>query len=346
MMGGVLKTESWFSWGWLFVVVAVLAAGGYIWWSKQDHRERAAVGRIVGVQLFEGGEATTVTTPAGKVTVRIGDRVSELPDGAESWPSGLRAPRKGSFVGVSIDAESPSGPFLRTGTATEVKLPEFTLVAGGHRYSLDDLRPDRMNSVSAMIGSRSGYLAVAETKGTAQLEVVHDGERGLFGIWGGATDPGRFASSAEQTFPSPQASCGEPKVSVAFALRDLRQACRVGAVRTQYIAGLGWAAPGKDWLAVAVELRAPVIHGDDSNHWVGYEPTGRPTMTYAFGKDKKPAVSTFGRGSNLVLFTSVAENSEASLTAGLRYDTKKDWAGSLTSGPLTMVFTSTWTVPV
>ncbi|TCC24386.1 hypothetical protein [Kribbella sindirgiensis] len=342
----MLKSERWFSWGWLFVVLAVLAAGGYIWWSKQDHRERAALGRIVRAEPFEGGQETAVMTPAGKVTVRIGDRVSELPDGQDGLPNQLRAPRKGSFVGISIDSEDGARTVLRTNTATEIKLPEFTLVVGGHRYSLDDLRPDRMNSDSTMIGTKSGYLAIAGTTGNAQLEVVHDGERGLFGIWGGATDPGRFANLDAQEFPVAEASCGEPRVSVAFARRDLRQACSVGAVRTQYVAGLGWSAAGTDWLAVSVRLRVPVIHGDDSNHWDTYEPTGQPAIAYSFGQDKKPAVSTFGTGSAPILFASVTEHSTTTFGIGLRYDAKRDEFSTRISGPKAIKLASTWTIPI
>lgn len=346
MMGDVLKSERWFSWGWLFVVVAVLAAGGYIWWSKQDHRERADAGRIVSAGPVEGGEETEVMTPAGKVTVRIGDRVSELPDGDDGLPNQLRAPRKGSFVGVSIDAEAGALTVLRTNTTTEIKLPEFTLVVEGHRYSLNALRPARVNSTTTMSGARSGYLAVAGTTGTAQLEVVHDGERGLFGIWGGATDPGRFASLRAQAFPVAEASCGIPKVSVAFALSDLERSCSVGAVRTQYVAGLGWSAPGTDWLAVRVRLSVPVVHAGKSNHWDTYEPTGQPAIAYTFGQEKKPAVSTFGTGSTPILFAPVTEHSTTTLGIGLRYDATKDGFSSRISGPGTIKLTSTWTIPI
>ncbi|MDX2971151.1 hypothetical protein [Kribbella solani] len=98
-------------------------------------------------------------------------------------------------------------------------------------------------------------------------------------------------------------------------------ACRYASVRAAYVTGLGWAAPGKDWLAVAVGLKPKVVVAPGSGV---YGPVGSPVTTYVFGANTKPTATNAHRGATPILFTAIPTGANLTLTAGIRYTAKQE----------------------
>ncbi|MDX3006279.1 hypothetical protein PWY87_31675 [Kribbella solani] len=121
-------------------------------------------------------------------------------------------------------------------------------------------------------------------------------------------------------------------------------ACRYASVRAAYVTGLGWAAPGKDWLAVAVGLKPKVVVAPGSGV---YGPVGSPVTTYVFGANTKPTATNAHRGATPILFTAIPTGANLTLTAGIRYTAKQeDWAAKANHSPKSIAIAATWILPV
>jgi hypothetical protein len=271
------------------VVVAVLAAlavGATSWWFVRDDRPRADVGQVVpAADGTVEGARSTVAIPWARLDVVVAEPSRGLPSTRVAGTD-LRAPRGGSFVGISVDlAEDRLIPMPRTATAGP-RPAGFTLLADGRRYPVTGLMD---GGAPALFGEIAVHLAVEGSPEHLELEVTFDGESQTVDPRGDADRPGRFAELAGVPRDFPAKSCGQAMWPRRFGVANAAPTCTIRwAARVPYVAGLGWAAPGRAWLAVTAETTPP--------QRVRWSPeTGAPATEY--GVDViGPAPATFQLG--------------------------------------------------
>lgn len=242
----------------LFGVVVVLICGASIWFFGRDDRPRAEAGQLVDPEsgVVVTGRSTTVAIPWGRLVITAGQPVEELPT-KSLMPPDLRAPRGGSFVGLTVNADAKQLlPLPRTLTG-DVLAPGLVLVADGRRYPVEGLVQVAKSRGNLAPGERSGFVAVKGTPTDLKLEVEYDGRRQTVDLNGGPGEPGRFAELDRVTMRYAERDCGRATWPARFgnALETVPR-CRITwAQRMPYVAGLGWAPDGKTWLVVTQLVR-------------------------------------------------------------------------------------------
>lgn len=247
--------------GVVVVVLSLLVATGAL----AEEPPRARVGDVLVVTDGAGdwggridlGEADDLLLPWARLEVRTGPAVTDLATDSGSAP--LDPPAGGSLVPVDVTLDLEGSPQLTTVPGSAPATAEAVLRAGGRDYPLTgpgglDLGPWEPGEPQ----SKLVWVAVDGEPDDVRVAVDVDGRAQVVG-----GDPGRAVELAEvpaEGAPDDAAGtpCGLPVATRSSGLRLDRtgpRTCRVDvAFRTPYVAGLGWAADGRDFVVVQSQV--------------------------------------------------------------------------------------------
>lgn len=253
------STRSWLIIG-LVVVVVGAAAGILAWTAFRDDRPQAQAGAVVVAPLNAAvrGSTAEVYVPWGRFELTLGSPREELP---ELLRDEKRAPDGGGFVGLSlaiggVDTLLPL-PFVEGG---RYQTPRATLVADDMRYPVPQLTRGLVTpGGSNLLAQKSVkvFVATADMPKKLSLEITYDGMTQTVSSSGSVT-PGRFAALQDVTRKAEPISCGEPHRSGEQLAGSESAECTLTRVgRLPYVAGLGWADSGQEWLVMAAEIEPP-----------------------------------------------------------------------------------------
>ncbi len=209
---------------------------------------------------------------------RVSEPQDDLPDLLGARPN-VQAPEDGSFVRVEVNAKE-SFP-LTVISARYVSEVELVLRADGTDYPLSGRGGIVLDPAGTNPRSEDRWVAVQGHPEDLSVVVRLDGEEQVVDASDGSVDPGRFVDLAglptiqEQFQNRTSFSCGrftrldDSPITLPY---PQYVDCRVAQVmRTPYVDGLGWAEPGREFLAVQIERPNQIdVTVDD----------GAPTDTY------------------------------------------------------------------
>ncbi|WP_188839108.1 hypothetical protein [Flexivirga endophytica] len=329
-------------WPWVVVAVVLVAlvAGAVGWRTHETHRGVQVGDRLDGITVFSGqteAEPERMTLPVafGSLIVTVG---SAREVGERSHL--VRAPEGATLVEVSWSpTTSFLGPVVWSGaSARERRDPgaDLTLVTGGRRYPI----------ATSVTTADEGTSAVVVVEGDASDARVE------------ARIAGRTIQERTGTI-SPRAPRAEGYTGCQDTVDKTYSwvACNLPAYRSLYVAGLGVAPAGKEWLVVSGasvtrEHRAISVYGDDEQR-AEYIPSGAPKVSVTVeGVTTGPRVA----GSDKVTGDAVQLADRAwlvpedrSSTVRLRYRlptaldrSESDWPGAPAKGEVDVSTTTTY----
>jgi hypothetical protein len=242
------------------------------------------------------GTSATVQLPSGTLDVTVSkplDDVEKADVGGQ--PTDVDG---GRYVGVSWDFNQRSGgnAAVIIPLAQTVKPARISLVADGHRYPVADAYNVALSGRGIQdVAARDRYVAVEGDSDELRLEVTYDGLAQQVEFPSGKVRATRATALADIRQTREVQKCralGEPDL---HGLTKVPIDCRANATaRLPYVAGLGWAKPGREW--AVVDVAAGI--GPGQAQWkrpgrdgsVRYVVFGRPKTTFAV--DGKPPART------------------------------------------------------
>ncbi len=233
------------------LLIAALAGGG-IWLSQQEEPETEP-GTLVE-QAADGllvGRSTDVRVPWGRLQVTITDPL----DSVDTDAGTVRGPLVG--VQVELRATDDTVPVDRIPDAS-LEDPVFAVTADGEDWELPALT-GWVDGVAISPGARRQYVAVPRGAEDVEVTVTYDGVTQTIDAATADVSTGAAAPLYDASFARPGAPCGDQLWSTgAAAVEGVGSACFVrSSVTHPYVAGLGWAPEGSQWLVVTVIPGSP-----------------------------------------------------------------------------------------
>lgn len=237
----------------LLAVVATLLGGCR---AGGDEGERVGSGDVVSTHGDIHGRPVFVETPVGRLDVVVSDPVEKTTDVAGQ---DLRAPEKGSLVGVQWTWDSLTGFAAMAPDQADPVVPRVRLVADGHEYDLGTavLRDPRAPDEPVLNYRGTAWVAVRGTPDELAVAVDYDGldQRAEVGEMG--DDVSRLLTPAGVLYRQPDElarhtiDCGHPVAAGRGPLRDRSGQCRLDVARVPYERTAGWVTDVQDrWLVV------------------------------------------------------------------------------------------------
>ena len=274
-------------------LVVLLASVGALYWTVlKDDRPRVKGGTVVVAPLDTvHGSTADVYVPWGRFRLTIGTPTEELPEGLRD---GQRAPEDGRFVGLSleigqVDSLLPMA-FTKYGGYRE---PQVTLVADGEPHPVPQLTEwiVRRGGNLRVAFSRDVFVAIDSMPTTLWVEVSYDGATQTVSSSGNVT-PGRFASLRHTSIDNEPIPCGKAQGPPQRKSAAESASCTVTrAGRLPYVAGLGWADKGREWLVLLTEIGEPDAEVDSEYTTTTYSIAGQHPASQVKANDTGPPLT-------------------------------------------------------
>lgn len=248
----------------LVLVIATLAGGGV--WLSQREQDGLKAGTLISETASEAlvGRTAEVRIPWGSLQVTISEPIEETEDGR-------RAGHDASLVGVQVALDGPEDLLVADRLPDGgLQDPTFTLVADEEEYLLEGLTGWVEDNEIAQVARRQ-YVAVKGEPSQISLRVGFDGVDQVVDALTGDVDRDAAEPLYELGFASGAQPCGDPLWSPgASDVGENVTTCVVtSAAQRPYVAGLGWAPEGKNWMVVTVLTGAPTeFEGPDGTYEV------------------------------------------------------------------------------
>jgi len=248
----------------LILVIAVLAGGGM--WLSQREQDGLKAGTLISETASEAlvGRTAEVRVPWGSLQVTVSEPIEETEDGKQ-------AGHDASLVGVQVALDGPedllAADRLPDGALQD---PTFTLVADEEEYLLEGLTGWVEGNEIAQVARRQ-YVAVKGEPAEISLRVGYDGADQVVDGLTGDVDRDAAEPLYELGFANGAQPCGDPLWSTgASDVGENVTTCVVtSSAQRPYVAGLGWAPEGKNWMVVTVMTGAPTeFAGPDGTYAV------------------------------------------------------------------------------
>lgn len=252
----------------LALAVVTLDEGG-------ESRPRAGAGSIFDNPYAEDPlpRRANVVLPWQHLDVAVGTPQGELP-AALGERADVAPPEGGSFVRVDIEpTRQGEVPFIATARPLQTQV-EVVLRADGAEYPLDPPGGIEIDVNAPMSYSAADrWVAVPGRPSDIEVAVIVDGEEQT------VHSDGTVTSGRAADLPAPRATEEEPvacgkatrggstRVSVPDYIDEL--SCEITTVvRTPYVDGVGWAPPGREYLAILyTNDRLSSVVADDGEEW-------------------------------------------------------------------------------
>ncbi|WP_310526337.1 hypothetical protein [Nocardioides sp.] len=248
----------------LVLVIAVLAGGGV--WLSQREQGGLKAGTLVSETASEAlvGRTAEVRVPWGTLQVTVSEPIAETEDGKQ-------AGRGASLVGVQVALDGPEDLLVADRLpGGALQDPTFTLVADEQEYLLEGLAGWVEDNEIAQVARRQ-YVAVKGEPEQISLRVGYDGVDQVVDGLTGDLDRDAAKPLYELGFASGAQPCADPLWSPgASDVGENVTTCLVtSSAQRPYVAGLGWAPEGKNWMVVTVLTGAPTeFEGPDGTYEV------------------------------------------------------------------------------
>lgn len=331
--------------------VAAVATTTVIWFDRHDRVQAGTTYPALSVD----GRSSTVLIPLGKMNLTVSQPMATVPG------QDRRPPRGGSFVGVAWKTDPFSLPQEARLPLTNVaSQPRLALVAGGRSYPLPSMRAGLIRGASGPVvtGDGGAFVAVDGPVDQMSVRVEYDGATQSVDVRSGKRDPGPAANlyTLKPAQPSEQ-KCPEQRPASGDEISGWVLQCSVStASAVPYVAGLGWARPGEQWVVLNV---TSALTGELA--WKPFPGSGR-SVTYdvdgprsTFRLDGVLATSALpgmdatayrdSRGSGTLIFANVI-GAPLSLRITQTYAGKVDETNGLTGFPQRPTVTLERTVPL
>lgn len=301
--------------GVMTVVIAALVAGGVMLVHRHSDNDRLAVGASRQGDYSMGGGYFSGTygfeVPGAKISVNLetGNRGSKLDDTTYK-STRIKAPRDGLLVHLDWFATSTGGVATKYIGAHEVTSDEPAgTYTGGHRTKLSVRSKGNPVTVDPAIVPKPGYgsggsadddsnekvVAVRGALADLELVITFQGRTQSVTLVNGRRVMGDFASLYDATGSKsrPVSIERDEPGDAGAAGAVLRSNCDVllgGMFRTPYLDGLGWAAPGRQWILVegaGYQTEADTARWTDGDH-VAYYVSARAPKTTITANGRKP----------------------------------------------------------
>jgi hypothetical protein len=266
------------------ILIAALAGGGI--WLSQREESGTTPGTLVE-QRADGllvGRSTDVRVPWGRLQVTVTEPLDSVDTGDGTL--------QGRFVGVQVElrATDDTVPVDRLPDAS-LEDPTFGVTADGETWQLPALT-GWVDGTEISPGARREYVALPEGAEEVSVSVTYDGVAQTIDAATADVTTGDAAPLYDASFARPGAPCGDQLWSPGAAAVDgAESGCFVrSSVTHPYVAGLGWAPAGSQWLVVSVIPGPPTAFegrrgtyevGDDgveTSYGLGFE---EPVEVYA-----------------------------------------------------------------
>jgi len=248
----------------LILVIAVLAGGGV--WLSQREQDGLKAGTLISETASEAlvGRTAEVRVPWGSLQVTVSEPIEETGDGKQ-------AGHDASLVGVQVALDGPEDLLVADRLPDgAMQDPTFTLVADEEEYLLEGLTGWVGDNEIAQVARRQ-YVAVKGEPAEISLRMGYDGVDQVVDGLTGDVDRDAAEPLYELGFASGAQPCGDPLWSPgASDVGENVTTCVVtSSAQRPYVAGLGWAPEGKNWMVVMVLTGAPTeFEGPDGTYEV------------------------------------------------------------------------------
>ena len=248
----------------LVLVIAVLAGGGV--WLSQREQDGLKAGTLISETASEAlvGRTAEVRVPWGSLRVTVSEPIEQTEDGKQAGPGA-------SLVGVQVALDGPEDLLVADRLpGGAMQDPTFTLVADEEEYLLEGLTGWVEGHEIAQVARRQ-YVALKGEPAEISLRVGYDGVDQVVDGLTGDVDRDAAEPLYELGFANGAQPCGDPLWSPgASDVGDNVTTCVVtSSAQRPYVAGLGWAPEGRNWMVVTVLTGAPTaFEGPDGTYEV------------------------------------------------------------------------------
>ena len=211
------------------------------------------------------GRTAEVRVPWGSLQVTVSEPIEETADGKQ-------AGHGASLVGVQVALDGPEDLLVADRLPDgALQDPTFTLVADEQEYLLEGLTGWVDDNEIAQVARRQYVALKGEPDGRsacASATTASTRSSTASPATSTGTRPSRSTSWASPAAPSRAATrCGAP--APPTSARTSRRCLVTSSAQRPYVAGLGWAPEGKNWMVVTVLTGAPTeFAGPDGTYEV------------------------------------------------------------------------------
>lgn len=236
-----------------------------------SHGPRARVGQFLSSYEEDQTHSTPVEVrlPWGSLSISIGSPVSRIPDSSTCTDhtcdvtyDQLAPPPGGSWIPFALEPEaSPDGLGLFRTSATTSIPPVHLSIGSGDSWTpvalLSGGNP-KASVATLFVQATDGWLALPDTPERPSIRVTFAGVTQTVDMTSGHRDAGLAAPLYQRQAAFRTHRCERGSVPGYRETYVLSSECQLtGLTSVPYVAGLGWAKPGRSWLVALVRTYPP-----------------------------------------------------------------------------------------